>query len=236
MPPDSVKRTDGSREPRRAADRDERIRLRSIDRYRGHARGYDASCDRTWGIRERAIAGLALRPGDRVLDVGCGTGLSLPLLQAAVGETGFVYGVEQSPEMAARARDRIESGGWSNVVLVESAAQHLVLPQAVDAVLFNYTHDICQSPRALAAVFACAREGARVSAAGVKFMPWWLAPLNVYAYFKNAAYNGSAAGMRRPWRLLERWVPDLAVRPAQYGMAYLAQGHLAGEATKLSRQ
>ncbi|MCF3131430.1 class I SAM-dependent methyltransferase [Streptomyces olivochromogenes] len=57
-----------------------------------------------------AVADLGLRPGDRVLDAGCGTGRALPPLRAAVGPAGVVVGVDLTPEMlraAVRAgRDR----------------------------------------------------------------------------------------------------------------------------------
>ncbi|MEV6839473.1 class I SAM-dependent methyltransferase [Streptomyces sp. NPDC051133] len=57
-----------------------------------------------------AVADLGLRPGDRVLDAGCGTGRALPPLRAAVGRSGVVLGADLTPAMlqaAARAgRDR----------------------------------------------------------------------------------------------------------------------------------
>ncbi|KUN06155.1 SAM-dependent methyltransferase [Streptomyces yokosukanensis] len=57
-----------------------------------------------------AVADLELRPGDRVLDAGCGTGRALPSLRAAVGPSGVVLGADLTPAMlkaAARAgRDR----------------------------------------------------------------------------------------------------------------------------------
>lgn len=227
MPPDGRQNEQPASGPGRpGGDAEETIRRRSVERYRRHALHYDSSVDRTWAIREAAVARLALVPGDRVLDVGCGTGLSFDLLRAAVGDDGWVIGVEQSPEMAERARARIARKQWTNVCLIESAAHELVLDEPVDALLFNYTHDICQSRTALSALFGNARDGARVSLAGVKFMPWWVGPLNLYAYVKNLAYNGSAAGMARPWRHVLDWVPDLAVTSAQYGMAYLAHGRL----------
>ncbi|WP_037678023.1 class I SAM-dependent methyltransferase [Streptomyces griseus] len=57
-----------------------------------------------------AVADLALREGDRVLDAGCGTGRALPPLRAAVGPSGVVVGADLTPamlEQAVRAgRDR----------------------------------------------------------------------------------------------------------------------------------
>ena len=68
--------------------------------------------------RRHAVELLALRPGDTVLDVGCGTGLSLSLLRDAVGPNGTVVGVDLSPMMLARARARVAAHGWGNVHLL----------------------------------------------------------------------------------------------------------------------
>lgn len=50
-----------------------------------------------------AVADLGLRPGERVLDAGCGTGRALPALRAAVGPAGTVLGIDLTPEMLAEA-------------------------------------------------------------------------------------------------------------------------------------
>ncbi|MEV0844309.1 methyltransferase domain-containing protein [Streptomyces sp. NPDC049954] len=49
---------------------------------------------------------LALRPGDAVLDAGCGTGRALPPLRERVGPAGTVLGADLTPEMLGEARRR----------------------------------------------------------------------------------------------------------------------------------
>ncbi|MER7731445.1 methyltransferase domain-containing protein [Streptomyces erythrochromogenes] len=51
-----------------------------------------------------AVTEFGLRPGDRVLDAGCGTGRALGALRAAVGPAGTVLGVDLTPQMLAAAR------------------------------------------------------------------------------------------------------------------------------------
>ncbi|MFD7081576.1 class I SAM-dependent methyltransferase [Streptomyces sp. NPDC059918] len=51
-----------------------------------------------------AVAEFGLRPGDRVLDAGCGTGRALTALRAAVGPAGTVLGADLTPQMLAAAR------------------------------------------------------------------------------------------------------------------------------------
>ena len=179
---------------------------RAVAQYRERAEGYDASAKRTMGLRRRTVAALHLAPGDSVLDVACGTGLSFPLLVAAVGPAGRVTGVELSPAMA-------RLGG------------------AFDAVLVNFAHDVLQSPQALAKIFAAAKPGARVAVSGSKFLPWWLAPANVVVRRMNAPYVTTFAGMRRPWRYLTEYVPNLQVRSALWGAGYLGFGSYAAGAT-----
>ena len=55
---------------------------------------------------EQALAAAAPRPGERVLDIGCGTGGTTAALAAAVGATGHVLGVDISEPLVAAARAR----------------------------------------------------------------------------------------------------------------------------------
>lgn len=55
-------------------------------------------------LRRRAAARLNLKPGNRMLEIGCGTGRNFPFLREAVGPRGKVYGVDLSTGMLRRAR------------------------------------------------------------------------------------------------------------------------------------
>ncbi len=206
---------------------EEVVRARSLARYCRRAATYDSTCGPTWPIRERAVASLHLQPGQAVLDVACGTGLSLPLLRAAVGDTGRVYGFDQSPAMLAQAFARSAAAGWRNVHLFETAAHALTLPEAIDALLFHYTHDILRSPAAIDRLLALARPGALVAIAGIKYFPGWLAPLNPWVYFKNRAYNGGPGELASPWDRIAPRLTHWQWAPTQFGMGYLASARVA---------
>lgn len=196
----------------------------SRERYRLHAAGYDGSAQRTMYLRRRAIALLQLQPGQCVLDVGSGTGLSYALLRDAVGDSGRVLGVEQSPEMFDLARRRVEREGWRNVWHCCAPAEEVHLPQPPDAVLFNYVHDITRTPAAVANVLRQARPGARIAMAGMKFFPWWTGPLNLLAWLKNRPYNAKAADLWQPWDIVQGWCDRFDQCSTQWGMGYLAHG------------
>lgn len=179
-------------------------------------------------LRRQVVAMLALVPGETVIDIACGTGLSLPLLAEAVGPNGHVIGVEVSPEMLAKAHARVAQGGWANVRLIEASAEQADLGAQFDAALFNYTHDVLQSPPALQRIFSHARPGARIAIAGIKHPSNWLYPLRLYRLLKARPYVTTFAGLDRPWELLERYVEGMQVTPVMLGTNYLARCRARG--------
>jgi demethylmenaquinone methyltransferase/2-methoxy-6-polyprenyl-1,4-benzoquinol methylase len=200
-----------------------------IARYARHAAGYDASAQRTMPLRLRTIGLLALKPGEVVLDVGAGTGLSYEPLRQAVGEGGRVLAFEQSPHMFERAVLRVQQASWRNVWQVCAAAEDVRLPEPPDAVLFNYVHDITRSPRAVRNLLSQARPGARIAMAGMKFFPWWTGPLNLLVWLKNRPYNANPGELWQPWDLVQPWCADFRRWPTQCGMGYIAAGRLRGD-------
>ncbi len=87
---------------------------------RGHlihwARFYDASVflctlGRAGAMREEAADLAAIRPGESVLEVGCGTGELTRRARARAGSAAFVCGIDPSAEMIAVARVKSERSG-----------------------------------------------------------------------------------------------------------------------------
>jgi len=200
----------------------------AVSKYRHKAAGYDDSAQRTMALRQRVVAMLDLAPGDTVVDIACGTGLSLPLLAQAVGPSGTVVGVEVSPDMLSLAHARVAQGGWANIRLIEAPAEEADLGAQFDAALFNYTHDVLQSPQALQRIFRHARPGARIALAGIKHPSNWLYPLRLYRLIKARPYVTTFAGLERPWELIEQYVADLQVTPVLLGTNYLARARARG--------
>lgn len=203
-------------------------RERSTRLYREMAAHYDATCSRIERIRAAAVQSLRLRPGETVLDVACGTGPTLPVLEAACGPEGRVIGIEQSPEMARQAAARIASLGSRAEVIVASVEEAPLACRA-DAMLFCFTHDVLQSPAAVERLARLARPGCRVAIAGIRFQPWsWGFALNLFTAYRARHYLTTLRGMHQPWEGLARHCPGLApVRHFHLGTVYLAVGRFA---------
>ena len=159
-----------------------------------------------------------------VLDLGCGTGLSLPLLHAAVGPGGRIVGVEQCPEMLQLARERVARFGWRNVTLIEAAAEDAALDAVADAALFHFTHDILRAPGAVARVARALRPGARVVASGLQWSSPWLWPVNLFVLGAALHSVSSLSGLSKPWSLLEPELEALEVAPMMAGAVFVANG------------
>jgi len=80
-------------------------------------------------FRERMLRPARLKPGDSVLDVGCGSGSLAIAAKQQVGSTGTVYGLDASSEMIARAEKKAEKTGVE-VVFKEAFAQSLPFPES----------------------------------------------------------------------------------------------------------
>ena len=199
----------------------------ALEQYRQRAGFYDLQLALFEPVRRRAVERLALQAGDTVLDVGCGTGLSLPLLQQAIGATGRIVGIEQSPEMVALARRRVAQHAWRNVELIEASAGSARLGHiapAADAAMFHFTHDILRDPVTLAHLMRHLRPGARLVASGLQWAQPWAWPVNLMVLPAALHSVSSLEGMSRPWSHLETWVDIERVESMMAGGVFVVSG------------
>jgi precorrin-6B methylase 2 len=174
-------------------------RQAALRKYKVHADAYTIRFQlRTQESRRRNIARLELTNGEVVIDVGCGTGLSFPILQERIGPAGKIVGIEQSREMLKHAELQADRFGWSNVVLIQAPAEEAVIPVEADAALFYATHDIMRTPRALENVVAHLKRGARVLAVGMKWAPWWAVATNLRTWNMARQFCTTLEGLQRP--------------------------------------
>ena len=139
-----------------------------------------------------AMDRLGVAAGERVLDVGCGCGQTLLELADVVGPSGQVVGVDISPPMLGRARERV--AGRPTITLVLGDAQTYVFaPAAFDALYSRFGVMFFDDARA---AFRNLRAAAR-SAGRLSFVCW-----------QDLAKNPWAA---RPLEAVMRLLPESAM-------------------------
>lgn len=199
-------------------------RKAALAQYRLRADFYDAELAAFEPVRRKAIERLQLQPGDTVLDIGCGTGLSFEYLQEAVGSQGSIVGVEQSPEMIALARKRVVQHKWRNVTLENAPAELATIDCQADAALFFFTHDILRNPAGLRHALSPLRPGARIVAAGLQWGELWDWPTNWMVLFSAFYSTTSLEGLAQPWNHLANLASDLQKVSSPISGVYIVNG------------
>jgi demethylmenaquinone methyltransferase/2-methoxy-6-polyprenyl-1,4-benzoquinol methylase len=199
-------------------------RAAALAQYKQRAGHYDAELAWFEPLRTEAVGLLQLHSGNRVLDVGCGTGLSFAPLEHEVGARGGIVGIEQSPEMMLQARQRVARQGWHNVTLIDSPADTAPLHGRMDAALFHFTHDVLRDAQAVDNVLRHLRPGARVVAAGLQWAPSWAWPANCFVALAALYSVSSFEGLARPWDALAQRLQKVQVQTTLLGGIYLASG------------
>ena len=199
----------------------------SLAQYRRRADRYDAELLPFEPIREDAIERLQLAPGDTVLDIGSGTGLSFSLLRRGVGSTGRIVAIEQCPEMVAHARGRMQRHAWHNIELVTAPVALAPLKGRADAALFHFTHDLVRDEASLRHVMSHLKPGARVVASGLQWAPPWMWPANGFVLLAALYSVSSLEGLAQPWDRLAPYLVDLRVETSAFGGIYISSGRVS---------
>ncbi|UCE88595.1 MAG: methyltransferase domain-containing protein [Pseudomonadota bacterium] len=201
--------------------------------YRRRAGLYDWSANlyyllgyREHAYRKRAVAALGLRPGDTVVEIGCGTGLNFALLQQGVGAAGRIIGVDLTDAMLEQAARRVAKRNRSNIELVQSDAAAFEFPTPVDAVISTYAltmvpeydtviRNAAQAlrPKGRFVVLDLKKPDA-APAWLVRFGAWTAGPFGVSLELAD----------RRPWESIARYFENYTFTELYGGATYIASG------------
>lgn len=126
---------------------------------RAVAEAFGYSADELSSIPAEANMGLScgnptasahLRPGEVVVDLGCGGGLDIFLASPKVGPEGRAIGIDMTPGMIERARRNAEKGGYSNVEFHLAKIDKLPLADnSVDCVISNCVINLAPDKQAV---------------------------------------------------------------------------------------
>jgi S-adenosylmethionine-diacylgycerolhomoserine-N-methlytransferase len=190
-----------------------RVPIRRLVPYTTFAALYDVlSLD--WPVygsgRRAGIEALRLAPGDRVLDLGCGTGLNFRHLLRRIGSTGHVVALDSSSAMLRQAARRVRRRGWPNVTLLcaDASTVDTAAWELVDAALSTYVLSVIPDrPAAWRTMLRGTRVGGRIAVVDMQEPQGRWAVLRPLARWLCAVSGADIqAG---PWRLLEADLVDV---------------------------
>jgi ubiquinone/menaquinone biosynthesis C-methylase UbiE len=178
-----------------------------------------------YGIRRKAVRRLELKPGGRVLEVGCGTGRNLAHLVQAVGAKGHVYGVDLSEGMLQEARELCAQAKWNNVTLIHADATDYRLPEHVDGAIFSLSYAVIPEHReALRHAWGQLHRGGYVVIMDAKlpsgFVGKLLNPFVVWTSKLTVLGNPNI----RPWDELRELTDDVDFEEVQFETYYICRG------------
>ncbi|HEY7356179.1 MAG TPA: methyltransferase domain-containing protein [Ktedonobacterales bacterium] len=123
-------------------------------------------------LRSRIADLVQAQPGDAILDVGCGPGDLALLLARRVGSGGMAAGIDASPEMIARARQKAGRRGLTVDFRLEPVEALSFADHTFDGVVSSLMYHHLPAdlkPQALASIARVLKPGGRVCI--VDFMP-----------------------------------------------------------------
>ena len=126
-----------------------RPKSQARDYYNRLSRWYDllaGSSEKKY--RDQGLQTLQANPGERILEIGCGTGHAILSLAAAVGPQGQVYGLDLAARMLALTGSRVDRAGLTGRVALQEG-DAAALPYAAhsfDAVFICFTLELFDTP------------------------------------------------------------------------------------------
>ncbi len=203
------------------------------DLYRKRAKRYDFSANLYYLIgfreakyRKMAISQLALKPGDTLVEVGCGTGLNFRYALHDLGQTGKLIGVDLTDAMLQQAETRVKTNNWGNVTLVQSDAAQYSFPDNVNGVFSSFALTLVPEYQSIIErAWHAMPKGGRLVILDLKkpeAWPLWVAKLGV-VITKPFGVSLDISD-RKPWEVMKRYFRNVTVTDLYGGFVYIATG------------
>jgi len=118
-----------------------------------------------WQQPEKVVQSLAIKPGDRIADLGSGGGYFTFRLSRAVGPTGKVYAVDVDQDMLEDLAERVKKDGYGNIEKILAKYDDPSLPESGVDLIFtsNVYHHIEARAKYFADAAKYLRPGGRVA-------------------------------------------------------------------------
>lgn len=194
------------------------------------------------------IAIAALKEGETVLDLGSGGGLDCFLARRQVGDTGYVIGVDMTPDMIKLARTNAEKSGYTNVEFRLGEIEHLPVADAsVDVIISNCVINLSlDKEQVFKEAFRVLKPGGRLSISDIvataelpqhirqdlAMMAGCIAGAeyveNIRTMLHNAGFRGiQLTPKNNSKEIIKTWVPDKSIEDfvASYVIEAVKQGN-----------
>ncbi|MCC6300484.1 MAG: methyltransferase domain-containing protein [Anaerolineales bacterium] len=145
---------------------------------------------RDWGLEK-----LSAQPGEKILEIGFGTGHCLLQLAQAVGQSGRVTGVDISDGMLGIARERLQKAGMGERVdlrLGDAADLNFIEAGSLDGVFMSFTLELFDNPEIPRVLDECRRilkTGGRLAVVSMTKNDPPGIPVRIYEWFHNVVPN-----------------------------------------------
>ncbi len=207
------------------------------DLYRKRAKRYDLSVQiyplfgfNVKKYRQDTISALALKPGDAVVELGCGTGLNFAYVQRVIGPGGKIIGVDLTDAMLDVARDRVARENWTNVELVQADLAEWQFPVGVSGVYSTFALTLVpEYDMIIERAARTLKPNGRLAVCDFKEPLGWPAWLVRFAAWLNKPFGVSLdLADRHPWESIKRHLTETEYKEYYFGVLYLCAGKKAG--------
>ena len=178
--------------------------------------------------RSAAVDALKLRPGNTVVDVGCGTGRNFRYLQEKIGGNGRLTGVDLTKEMLEKAGTRVLRHGWTNVDLLQEDASEFNFPIEADGIISTFMlSTMPEHEKIIEHAAQSLRPGGRLVILDVKEPLWpsWFFKISCRFFYQP--YGTLYEHLRqKPWETMKRHFKSVTIREFYAGAVYMAAAEI----------